>query len=68
MYFALAGMIDVFHYLHYGLSAVLIFIGAKMLAAHYVAIPTELALGIVVVVLGASILMSLLHPQTKQNQ
>jgi ABC-type enterochelin transport system permease subunit len=39
-----------------------------MLAAHYVAIPTELALGIVVVVLGASILMSLLHPQTKQNQ
>jgi tellurite resistance protein TerC len=65
MYFALAGMIDVFHYLHYGLSAVLIFIGVKMLAAHYVAIPTELALGIVVVVLGASILMSLLHPQTK---
>ena len=29
MYFALAGMMDMFHYLHYGLSVVLIFIGAK---------------------------------------
>jgi tellurite resistance protein TerC len=67
MYFALAGMIDLFHYLHYGLSAVLIFIGVKMLAAHYVTIPTEWALGVVVVVLGASILMSLLHPQTKPS-
>lgn len=67
MYFALAGMIDLFHYLHYGLSAVLIFIGVKMLAAHYVTIPTEWALGVVVVVLGASILMSLLHPQKKPS-
>jgi hypothetical protein len=38
-----------------------------MLAAHYVTIPTEWALGVVVVVLGASILMSLLHPQTKPS-
>ncbi len=35
MYFALATMMDVFHYLHYGLSVVLIFIGAKMLISHY---------------------------------
>jgi len=27
MYFALAGMMDVFHYLHYGLSIVLMFVG-----------------------------------------
>ncbi len=32
MYFAVAGMMDLFEYLHYGLSLVLMLIGAKMLA------------------------------------
>lgn len=63
MYFALAGMMDLFHYLHYGLSVVLIFIGFKMLGSHYVYIPTGWALAIVLLVLGASIVASLLHPQ-----
>ena len=63
MYFALAGMMDMLRYLHYGLSVVLIFIGLKMLASHYVTIPTEWALAIVLTVLGLSILVSLLHPQ-----
>ena len=65
MYFALAGTMDLFHYLHYGLSAVLIFIGIKMLASHYMSIPTGWALVIVLLVLGVSILASLLHPQKK---
>jgi tellurite resistance protein TerC len=65
MYFALAGMIDVLRYLHYGLSVVLIFIGLKMLGSHYVNIPTEWALAIVLLVLGVSILASLLNPQKK---
>jgi tellurite resistance protein TerC len=65
MYFALAGMMDLFHYLHYGLSVVLIFIGIKMLGSHYVNIPTEWALAIVLFVLGASILASLVNPQKK---
>jgi tellurite resistance protein TerC len=65
MYFALAGMIDLFHYLHYGLSVVLIFMGLKMLGSHYVYIPTGSALTIVLFVLGASILASLLDPRKK---
>ncbi len=65
MYFALAGMMDLFRYLHYGLSVVLIFVGLKMLGSHYVYIPTEWALGIVLFVLGASIVASLLRPQKK---
>jgi tellurite resistance protein TerC len=65
MYFALAGMMDLFHYLHYGLSVVLVFIGLKMLGSHYVNIPTEWALAIVLLVLGVSILASLLNPQKK---
>jgi tellurite resistance protein TerC len=63
MYFALSGMLERFHYLHYGLSAVLILIGIKMIAAHYVTIPTEWALGTVLAVLGTSIVASLLKPR-----
>jgi tellurite resistance protein TerC len=68
IYFALAGMMEVLHYLHYGLSVVLIFIGLKMLGSHYVDIPTEWALAIVLFVLGISILASLLHPQKKPTE
>ena len=68
MYFALATMMDVFHYLHYGLSVVLIFIGAKMLLSHYYEIPTLVALLTVLLVLGISVAASLLLPKrTKVN-
>jgi tellurite resistance protein TerC len=68
MYFALAGVMDLFHYLHYGLSVVLIFIGLKMLGSHYVQIPTEWALAAVLFVLGTSIIASLLNPQKSNPQ
>jgi tellurite resistance protein TerC len=63
MYFALAGTMDMFHYLHYGLSVVLMFVGVKMLGSHYFQIPTVWALAVVVFVLGASVLASLVHPR-----
>lgn len=63
MYFALAGLMDIFHYLHYGLSVVLIFIGAKMLISHYYSIPTAIALAVVGAVLTISVAASLLFPQ-----
>lgn len=65
MYFVLAGMMELFHYLHYGLAVVLIFIGAKMVAANYYQIPTGIALGVVAGVLLVSVLASLLHPQSQ---
>ena len=64
MYFALAGMMELFHYLHYGLSLVLIFVGGKMLVSHYYQIPTELALGVVAGILIISVVASMLHPKT----
>jgi tellurite resistance protein TerC len=67
LYFALAGMIDVFHFLHYGLSLILIFIGVKMLASSYLEIPIGVALGVVACVLLISILLSLLFPKRKQK-
>ena len=63
LYFALAGMIEVFHLLHYGLSVILIFIGVKMLGSHYVKIPIGIALGAVAGVLMISIVLSLVFPK-----
>ena len=63
MYFALAEMMEIFHYLHYGLSAVLIFIGAKMLLSHYYTIPMEWALATVGGLLAISIAASIVFPQ-----
>lgn len=66
MYFALAGMMEMFHYLHYGLSLILIFVGAKMLVSHYYEVPTEIALSIVAGILVMSVLASKLFPKKKQ--
>jgi tellurite resistance protein TerC len=63
MYFALAGIMELFHYLHYGLSLVLIFVGTKMLISHYYQIPTIVALGVVAAVLLISVLASMVHPK-----
>jgi tellurite resistance protein TerC len=63
LYFALAGMIEVFHLLHYGLSLILIFIGVKMLVSHYVKLPIGIALGAVAGVLLISIVLSLIFPK-----
>ena len=63
LYFALAGMMEVFHLLHYGLSVILIFIGAKMMASQYVHIPIGIALGVVAGVLVVSVVLSLIFPQ-----
>jgi tellurite resistance protein TerC len=63
MYFALAGMMEMFRYLHYGLSVVLMFVGAKMLISHYYEIPTVVALGAVAGVLVISVLASVVNPK-----
>jgi tellurite resistance protein TerC len=63
LYFALAGMMQLFHYLHYGLSAVLVFVGAKMLLADLYKIPTATALGVIAALLIISVIASLIRPQ-----
>jgi tellurite resistance protein TerC len=66
MYFALAGMMKLFHYLNYGLSVVLMFIGAKMLLPEKYHVPTWAALAVVAGVLGLSVLASVLFPKREQ--
>ena len=62
LYFLLADVIHRFHYLKVGLSVVLVFVGAKMLLADVYKVPIGLSLGVIVLVLAASIAASLLWP------
>lgn len=63
MYFLLAGVIHRFHYLKLGLSVVLVFVGAKMLASDVLEVPVGISLGVIALVLGASVGASLLWPK-----
>jgi len=60
LYFLLAHLLTKLRYLHYGLAAVLAFAALKMLAAHWYQISPMLSLGIVVVMLGITVAVSLL--------
>lgn len=60
IYFALARVVDLFHYLKYGLSLVLIFVGIKIMIAHYVHIPVAISLGVIAASLLGAIAASLL--------
>lgn len=66
MYFALASMMRLFHHLHYGLSLILVFIGAKILLENVVTIPMPVALGVVGGLLVMSVLASLIWPKHEQ--
>lgn len=59
LFFALAGIMDIFHYLKYGLSVILTFIGVKMVIAEWVHISTEFSLLVVGGILMISIVASL---------
>ncbi len=63
LYFALAHIITRFHYLNYGLAAILIFIGVKMLLAGYFHIPIGISLGVIAAILAISVIASLLDPK-----
>jgi tellurite resistance protein TerC len=61
LYFLLAGIIDKFIYLKYGLAMVLAFVGVKMLLSGWIHIGIGVSLGVVALVLAVSIIASLLH-------
>lgn len=63
LYFALAGIMSIFHYLHYGLSVLLCYVGIKMLASGFYKVPTLVSLGIIFLILSVSIIASLKFPK-----
>ena len=65
MFFALESVLKRFHYLHYGLAAVLILVGTKMLVAGFYKTATWVSLLLIVTALSVSIITSLLRkPRT----
>ena len=67
LFFALAGIINVFRFLHFGLATILIFIGLKMVLADVYKFPIEVALFSVVGILITSIIASLVFKPVKIN-
>jgi tellurite resistance protein TerC len=63
LYFALAGMMRLFHYLHYGLALILVFVGLKMLLSDWYDVPSEITLATVAGILTVSVVLSLWFPQ-----
>ena len=62
LYFALAGVMQIFHYLKYALAIILGFIGVKMLLHDVVKIPIEIALGVVFGLLAIAVIGSIVFP------
>lgn len=68
LYFALAGIAKLFYYLKYGLSAILVFVGVKMVITGFFKIPVMYSLLVIVLILILSILASVIFPKTVKNQ
>jgi tellurite resistance protein TerC len=61
LYFLLAHLLAKLRYLHFGLAAVLAFAAFKMLSAHWIEIGPLLSLAVIVIILGFTIVLSLLR-------
>jgi tellurite resistance protein TerC len=65
MYFAVAGLMKLFRFLHYGLAVILILVGVKMILGDYFEVPILVTLGTVAAVLLVSIALSVAYPAGK---
>lgn len=67
LYFALAGLLRYFRFLHYGLSVVLVFVGTKMLISEFYKVPILASLGVIGTVILVSMVFSVFIPKRKEN-
>jgi tellurite resistance protein TerC len=68
MYFLLAGIVHRFVYLKYGLAAVLVFVGAKMMLVDVYKVPVTASLAIIAVFIGSTVALSLLRRRPASTQ
>lgn len=66
LYFALAGIAKLFYYLKYGLSAILVFVGVKMVIAGFFKISVMYSLLVIVSILILSVLASVIFPKKQK--
>jgi tellurite resistance protein TerC len=67
LYFALAGVLPRFQFLHQGLAAILVFVGAKMTLSEWMPIPSLISLGVVAGILSITVATSLLFPRAGEK-
>lgn len=67
LYFALAGIEKYFHFLKYGLSAILVFVGIKMCIADILKIPIEISLILIAFILIIAMISSRIFPPKTQG-
>ena len=67
LYFALAGITKYFHYLKYGLSAILVFVGIKMVIVGYYKIPIVYSLLTILGILLLSVLASVMFKNNEND-
>jgi tellurite resistance protein TerC len=67
LYFLLAGIMDRFHYLKVGLGAVLVFVGIKMAGSDVYHMPIAVSLAVIVLLIGGSVVLSLLRPLEEET-
>ncbi|HET7620678.1 MAG TPA: TerC family protein [Gemmatimonadaceae bacterium] len=68
LYFVLAGVVAKFHLLRYGLAAILVFVGVKMLIDGFYEIPVFVALAVIAAILAITIAASLLIPKKELKE
>ncbi len=62
LYFALAGLLPRFRFLHQGLAAILFFVGGKMILSEWVKVSAPQSLAVIAVILAATVATSMLFP------
>ncbi len=77
LYFAVGGLVGMFHYLKYALATVLVWVGGKLLFTGYMhqwvgdekfKVPIALSLGLVVALVGSSMIASRIWPAKQHDQ
>ncbi len=64
LYFAVAGFMRMFHFLHYGLASIIIALGIKMLVSDVYKVPVAFSLVLIMVILLVCVIVSLMRPRS----
>jgi tellurite resistance protein TerC len=67
LYFALADLLPRFRFLHQGLAAILVFVGAKMTLSEWFPVTAPISLGVIVGILAVTVAASLLSPAASEK-
>lgn len=68
LYFALNGIMEMFEYINYALSGILVFVGFKMIVSSYIKVPTLLSVGVIFTLIIISVIASIYFPKKKNHE